>query len=81
MIPFLWFGLSIAVGVAASRRYGRDGGAWWFLSLFISPVLGFALLAAAGPKAKKRPKLATPPPLPSDDLDAVILRLRGGARA
>jgi hypothetical protein len=38
-IALLWFGLSLAAGVAAESR-GRSGVGWFFLSLIISPILG-----------------------------------------
>lgn len=46
-LAVLWIGLSIAVGAFASGR-GRTGIAWFFVSLFLSPVIGFALALAAG---------------------------------
>lgn len=46
----LWLAFALIVGVAASKRYGRSGGVWFVISLLISPLLGFLLLAALGPK-------------------------------
>ncbi len=42
---FGWIVLSIAIGIWAGK-WGRDEGGWFFLSLFISPLLiGLCLLA------------------------------------
>ena len=81
MTFILWIGLALAVGVGASNRYGREGLGWFFLSLIISTLLGFAFLLAAGPKAPKQKKLVQPPRTPTAlpanaDLDAVISSLR-----
>jgi hypothetical protein len=40
---FFWFVFAIIVGVAASKR-GRNGGGWFILSLFVSPLLSGLLL-------------------------------------
>lgn len=75
----LWFGLSVAVGIGAAKRYGRDGGAWWMLSMFISPFLGAAFLLAVGPKKRPVSEPVKPPrvPLAADaDLESVIASLR-----
>jgi hypothetical protein len=41
---------SVAVGMAAARRYRRSGFGWGVLSFFISPLLGWLLLLLLGPK-------------------------------
>lgn len=73
-----WFLLSLAVGMAADTRYGRVGFGWFVLSLVTSPLIGAAFLWAAGPKTKRQHKhlRLSPPPLPTDDLDAAIRGLR-----
>jgi hypothetical protein len=45
----VWIGLSIAVGIAASKR-DRNGVGWFFLSMLLSPLLGGALVLALGSK-------------------------------
>lgn len=42
----LWFGFSIVVGVANKRD--RSGAGWFFLALFISPLLAGLLVLALG---------------------------------
>jgi hypothetical protein len=49
-----WFMLSIAVGVAASRRCNRDGFAWFVFALVFSPLIAAALLYALGYNDRKR---------------------------
>lgn len=39
-----WVGLCVAVGIWASNR-GRNGIGWFFISVVVSPVLGFIFLA------------------------------------
>jgi hypothetical protein len=46
----IWLGFAIAVGMAATRRYGRSGVGWFVLSVLISPLLGFFLLIIVGGK-------------------------------
>lgn len=45
-ITFFWIIFAIAVGVWASNR-GRSGIGWFLLSLVISPLLGFVLVAVS----------------------------------
>lgn len=55
-----WLFLSILVGVFASSK-GRSGIGWFFLSLIISPLIGFIIVLVAGPPTgsqKKCPKCA-----------------------
>ena len=57
---FLWIVLSILVGVYASSKK-RSGIGWFALSIFISPLIAFVIVAVAGlPKAelKKCPQCA-----------------------
>lgn len=46
-VVLFWLLLSAAVGLWASNHRGRSGIAWFFISLLISPVLGFAFAAAS----------------------------------
>lgn len=48
-ILFIWVPLCIAVGILASR-YHRSGIGWFFFSLLLSPLLGFAFVLACGPR-------------------------------
>jgi hypothetical protein len=43
----VWLGLSVAVGILASR-YGRYGFWWTVISLLLSPLVGVALVLALG---------------------------------
>jgi hypothetical protein len=43
-IAFLYFGLSVAIGIWASNR-GRNGLGWFGLSLILSPLLACVFLA------------------------------------
>lgn len=45
---FIWLGLSIIIGIAASSRYRRHGFGWFVVSILISPLLGGLLLLALG---------------------------------
>jgi hypothetical protein len=45
---FLWIGLSVVAGVAASSR-NRSGIGWFFGSLLISPLLGLILVLVLPP--------------------------------
>jgi hypothetical protein len=54
---FFWFGLSVAVGMRATR-YERSAG-WFVTALVFSPLLAGAWLLALGPKAPK-PQAAAP---------------------
>ena len=56
----LWIVFSVLVGVYASSKK-RSGFGWFFLSLIISPLIGFIIVAVAGLPAsvlKKCPKCA-----------------------
>ncbi|MEN9420197.1 MAG: hypothetical protein RI988_3818 [Pseudomonadota bacterium] len=44
---FLWIGLAVVVGVAATSR-GRSGFGWFFLAVVISPLLAGLLVLALG---------------------------------
>jgi len=55
-----WIFLSILVGAYASSK-NRSGGGWFFLSLIISPLIAFIIVAVSGIPAryfKKCPKCA-----------------------
>jgi len=57
---FFYFILAILVGVFASSKK-RSGVGWFFLSLIISPLIGFLIVLIAGPASgsvKKCPKCA-----------------------
>jgi hypothetical protein len=43
-----WFGLALMVGNYAKQR-GRYGFGWWLLSLFVSPLITFLILALLEP--------------------------------
>lgn len=45
----LWLGLSTAVAILASR-YNRSAGGWFFFSVLLTPILGFAFVLALGPR-------------------------------
>jgi hypothetical protein len=45
---YFWLALSVAVGILASR-YQREGVLWFLIALVLSPLVGAALLLAAGP--------------------------------
>ena len=45
-----WIAFSVAVGIAAHRRFGRNGQNWSALAFLISPLLAGAFLFALGPK-------------------------------
>src|SRR5262245_22211397 len=55
---FVWFFLSIIVGVVAHSRRGRDGTGWFLLSLLISPLLAGLLVLALADKRVKRAAIA-----------------------
>ena len=58
MLIFGWIILSIAVGLAAGRRFGRDETPWFILSLIISPLLAGILLLAVGTKGLNKREAA-----------------------
>jgi hypothetical protein len=39
----LWTVLAVAIGVLASREFGRSGLGWFFLALFFTPLVGLLL--------------------------------------
>jgi biotin transporter BioY len=43
-----WILLSILVGFFASSKK-RSGGGWFFISIFISPLIAFIILLVIGP--------------------------------
>lgn len=49
-----WVGGSFFVGHIANTKNNRNGVAWFFLSLFTSPLLGFFVLAIVGPNFQVR---------------------------
>jgi hypothetical protein len=56
----LWIIFAILVGVFASSKK-RSGIGWFFVSLILSPLIGFIIVAVAGPpkgSLKKCPKCA-----------------------
>lgn len=57
-VAFLWVVLSIACGFLAARR-GRSTFAWFFISLFFTPAVGFIFLLVLPSKAIA---LGTPTP-------------------
>lgn len=60
MFIIFWIVFSILVGIFASSKQ-RSGVGWFFLSLIISPLIGFIIVLVAGPPAgtlKKCPKCA-----------------------
>ena len=58
IIVLVWFFGSMAVGFYADRN-GRSSVAWALVSLLLSPLLGFILVAALG-KAAPRDRAACP---------------------
>ena len=54
---FIWVGLSIACGFAASSR-GRNAIGWSLFAAFFSPVLAILFLLAFGAVGKKCPRCA-----------------------
>lgn len=46
-VVFFWFFFSVLVGVWASGR-GRSGFGYFVLSMLLSPLLGFLIVAVAG---------------------------------
>jgi hypothetical protein len=65
MLIFLtWMTLSVIVGIAASRKFNRDGAGWAVLSFIVSPLITFLLLLALGPKGQR-----TRRPAPREELD------------
>jgi hypothetical protein len=64
LVPLLlgWTAVAVVVGYVASQR-GRDGFAFFFLSLFLSPLVGFAVLALLPPPAAV-PEERVEPPVP-----------------
>ena len=54
-IVFLWIALSIAAGVFASNYRNRSGFGWFFLSLLISPLLGFVFIAVSKRLPEREP--------------------------
>ena len=48
-IIILWFIFSAFVGVYADKK-GRSGGGYFFLSLLLSPIIAFCIVALAGEK-------------------------------
>lgn len=54
-----FFVLCIIVGIFASSR-NRSGLGWFLISLLLSPILGFILVAVLGPVAKETPVVKGP---------------------
>lgn len=50
-----WLLLSLVVGIAAGRR-DRGSGAWFLVSLFLSPLMATVLLVALGPGGRTCPR-------------------------
>jgi hypothetical protein len=48
-VVLTWIGLSLIVGVAANNRFRRNGADWFFVALFISPLIAMFALFAVGP--------------------------------
>ena len=55
MIIMVWVGLSCAVAILAAR-YERNLFAWLLISLFLSPLIGGALLLVSGHAADNIPR-------------------------
>ena len=53
-ILFWWTVFAVAIGVAASRRFDRNGFGWFALAFLISPLLSFVFLMAAGPAVQSK---------------------------
>jgi hypothetical protein len=71
----IWIGLCAAVASAASGR-GRDPAAWFFVSLFFSPLLAILLLLAFGNKARPGQNRLTQGFKPTDVFGGVPCRIR-----
>jgi hypothetical protein len=55
MLIIGWIIISVAVGIAAARRFDRNGGGWFLLALLISPLIAGILLVALGKLGKQQP--------------------------
>lgn len=54
-VIFLWIVFSIIVGMFASNYRNRDGGAWFLISIAISPLLAFLFLIVMKPAYSRSP--------------------------
>lgn len=54
-IALFWFMLCLLVGYAAGQR-GHSGLAYFFVSLILSPLIGFLVLLASGTSVKPTPQ-------------------------
>ena len=55
----LWTLLAVAIGVLASREFGRSGLGWFFLALLFTPLVGI-LLFVLPPRRRPCPFCAEP---------------------
>lgn len=49
MAVFMWLAVSVMVGALAAGK-GRSGIGYFFLSIFLSPIVGLIAVAIAGEK-------------------------------
>lgn len=71
MFWFIYLGLCLGVAILASNR-GRSGFGWFFLSLLISPLLGFIFVLVARNLAQQPTVIVQQipsPPAPADVRD------------
>jgi hypothetical protein len=52
VVFFFWIIFAVLVGVYASSK-GRSGPSFFFVSLFLSPLVGFVIAVAISPKREK----------------------------
>lgn len=84
---FFMLMLCVAAGIWASTR-GRSGVGWFFISLIVSPVIGFILLAvlknlapnADGAGSASRPAVAAAPIALDDDYAVALDEVTNGQR-
>lgn len=53
LIVFIWLIVSIVVGIAANSR-GRNGFAWFLVSVLLSPILALLFLLVFPPLTEER---------------------------
>lgn len=60
-VVLLWTILAVCVGIVARAR-GRSGLGWWLFSMFLTPLLGFIMVALLPSRKPPAPGGETPTP-------------------
>ena len=66
VLLLVWIPLCVAVGLYAKNHRGRSMTDWMVVSLLLSPLVGFVLVAALAPRIAQRPPREARPSRPEE---------------